>query len=109
MVDTSPPSFTYPEWLTAPETPILGTERVGRHVLWTLVGGQFVRHQDWTATHEGQCPKECRPYRQPEPTKVPDTERLRRMTGKRGGKPKKPRRPAVARMPLKPLAMDGGY
>lgn len=87
---------------------IQGTERVGRHVLWTLVQGQFVRHQDWTATHEGACPKECRGYRQPEPSKVPDTERLRRMTGKRGGKAKT-RKPPVEGWAFRPIATDGGY
>lgn len=99
-----------PDWLTAPEKAIQGTERVGRHVLWTLVGGQFVRHQDWTATHEGQCPKECRPYKVSEPPKAPNTERLRRMTGKRGGrKVRKPASPMRERYSVKPIATDGGY
>lgn len=98
----------YPDWLTAPEKTIPGTERVGRHISHTWVGGQLVTHQAWTATHDGQCPTECRPYKPPEPAKAPDTERLRRLVGKRG-KARKPAAPMRPSHTVKPLALDGGY
>jgi hypothetical protein len=97
-------NYACPAWLEAelvtfrPDGLPDPLEYVGRHRRWVVVAGVPVRHQDWTATHEGECPAGCQPYKRLFHAPV---------TGRRiVRKPRKPRSQEVAGPVFKPLAFD---
>ena len=70
-----------PAWLKVPG-PDLSDDglpdplrRIGNHIMWVLLRGIPLTHQDWTATHGGQCPRGCRPLPEGAPVATGPTHR----------------------------------